>query len=274
MDKRLALKILLSIVIFLATCLIYSFIEPYFIKVNNIEIVDSDIPESFENKKIVFVADIHHGPFFSRKRVKKLVEQVNKLNPDIIILGGDYVHGSPQYILPCFEELQKLNAKIDKFGVIGNHDNWESTRLTEKGMKIARIKILENEAYWIFLSKDKIKIGGTEDLWTGFPDAEPTIKNTKKEDFVILVTHNPDYVEEIKTPNIDLILGGHNHGGQITLFGLYAPIMFSDYGQKYKSGIVETNNTKVVVTNGIGMVNLPLRFFARPEIVVLSLKRI
>lgn len=107
-----------------------------------------DVPSAFHGTRVVFVSDIHHGPYFSRDRVKNLVEKINALNPDIILLGGDYVHRSTKYIEPCFEELKKLNATA-KFAVLGNHDHWENAEFTRECMKNAGIEILDNKVAWI-----------------------------------------------------------------------------------------------------------------------------
>ncbi len=269
MKKRSFILIIVTVLFLL---LAYSLMEPYWLEVKSIDIIDQDIPKSFDGKKIVFVSDIHHGPYFSIERVNELVEKINGVNPDIIILGGDYVRQDSRYIAPVFEELKNLNATIGKFGVLGNHDHWEGAELTRQGMKNAGIKILDNNAEWISINGEKIKVGGVGDLWTDLQDMNPTINDTKEEDFVILVSHNPDYAEEIKTDKIDLVLSGHTHGGQVTLFGLWAPSIPSRYGQKYRTGIVDTKFTKVVISNGVGMVGLPVRFFARPEIIIIILK--
>lgn len=271
MKKRGIGGVIVGITATAVLLLIYSFIEPYFLEIKKIDLIEQDIPESFAGKKIVFVSDIHHGPYFSIERVNELVEKINGVNPDIIILGGDYVHQDSGYIAPVFEELKNLNATIGKFGVLGNHDHWEGAELTRQGMKNAGIKILDNNAEWISIG-EKIKVGGVGDLWTDLQDMNPTINDIKDGDFVILVSHNPDYVEEIKTKKIDLVLSGHTHGGQVTLFGLWAPSIPSRYGQKYRTGIVDTKFTKVVISNGVGMVGLPVRFFARPDIIIITLK--
>lgn len=272
MQKRYIIKILLSLIILVILFVIYSFIEPYWLQVEHINIIDRDIPKSFEGKKIVFISDIHHGGYFSIKRVARLVEKVNRLRPDIIILGGDYVYRDKKYIIPCFEELKKLKAAIGKFGVMGNHDHWQNVELTKQGMKNAGIVILDNQAEWTEINGHRIKIGGVGDLWEDSQDINPTIENTKEEDFVILVSHNPDYVEELVTHNIDLVLSGHTHGGQVTIFGLWAPLIPSRYGQKYRTGILDTEFTKVIITNGVGTIAPPVRFFARPEINVIVLR--
>ncbi|MGB9594408.1 MAG: metallophosphoesterase, partial [Anaerolineae bacterium] len=92
-------------------------------------------------------------------------------------------------------------------------------------------------------------------------------------DFVILLSHNPDYAERLITRDIDLMLSGHTHGGQVTLFGLWAAAVPSAYGQKYRGGFVRTEHTLVYVTTGVGTITPPVRFWARPEVVLITLER-
>jgi len=252
--------------------LAYIFVEPHWLAVREIDIVDEDIPEAFQGKRIVFVCDIHHGPYLSIERVRGLVNRVNGLDPDVIILGGDYVHREPKYIAPCFDELKNLRAMRGKFGVLGNHDHWEDAELTREGMEKAGITILDNRAEWISIGGQRIKIGGVGDMYEDVQDLTPTVEGTTEEDFVILVSHNPDYAEEITTRNVDVVLSGHTHGGQIPFFGLWAPLGPSRYGQKYRTGIVDTGFTKVIISNGVGTITPPVRFFARPDIIVITLK--
>lgn len=251
---------------------VYSFLEPFWLEEIVIKIIDDDIPQQFNNTKIIFISDLHHGPFFSYIRLTRLVERINNLKPDIILLGGDYVHRSPDYIEPCFEALKGLDAPFGVYGVLGNHDHWENADLTRQCMAEAGIHLIDNKAGWIEKNGARIKIGGVGDYLEDIQDLDPTISDVKNEDFVVLITHNPDYVEQVKTNVIDLVFAGHNHGGQITFFGLWAPRLPSKYGQKYRTGIVETVATKVVVSNGIGTITPPVRFFARPQIIMAVLE--
>jgi uncharacterized protein len=262
-----------SIIIFafLVVCVAYSFFEPYFIEEKITEVNDSDIPQSFVGKKIIFISDIHFGQFFTGERVAEVVRKVNELDPDIVILGGDYVYGDRKNIEPCFEELAKLKSKMGVFGVTGNHDEWEDHDLTVKSMKKAGITILNDRAEWLKIDEDKIKIAGIDWYSTDEPDIGPLIEDAGENDFVILVSHTPDFAEKLKTGKIDLMLSGHMHGGQVTFFGLWAPYLPSQNGQKYRTGVIKTDKTMVLVSNGIGNTLLPIRFFARPQINIVIL---
>ena len=253
-------------------CLAYGLIEPYFVEVSEIDYAKSDIPKAFDGKRIVFVSDIHYGLFYTKDRVSDIAKKVNDLTPDIVVFGGDYLSSDVKSAAPCFEELAKINAPLGKFGVMGNHDHWGHVKDVLGGMAYAEITPLDNKAEWINLDGERIKLGGVGDLWCDQQDIEPTIGDVTEKDFVILLSHNPDYAENMETDNVDLVLSGHTHGGQVTFFGLWAPYTNSGLGQKYMSGLIYLGNTKVYVSRGIGTVVLPIRFFARPEITVINLK--
>lgn len=252
---------------------IYLFVEPYWINIKQEDFVSNELPDAFDSFKIVFISDIHHGPFLSQKRVHKVVQKVNNQKADIILLGGDYVHRDLKYIKPCFEELSDLKSNYGIYGVYGNHDHWESVSLTKLYMDSANITNINNSSFWLKIKNDSIKIGGVGDMWEDRQLIDSTISDVTQDNFVLLVSHNPDYAEVMETNKIDLMLSGHTHGGQVSLFGLWAPILPSKYGQKYRTGMVDAPTTKVLISNGIGTITPPVRFCTRPQINVLILKR-
>ncbi|MBI9108290.1 MAG: metallophosphoesterase [Spirochaetales bacterium] len=107
MKKRKKLRVLLIVILIFG---IYSLLEPHLILTRTHQIKDKDVPEDFEDYKIVFITDIHHGPFFSRRRVERLIQSINEMSPDLVLLGGDYVHRSSEYIDPFFKEVSFVKA--------------------------------------------------------------------------------------------------------------------------------------------------------------------
>jgi predicted MPP superfamily phosphohydrolase len=279
--KRLFIIVVTGIIL-----LIYSSLETRWIKISNITIESPDVPISFNGIKIVFVSDIHHGSALSRERVKSLVQRINNLHPDIIILGGDYISIKEKYIKPVFEELRNLKSKYGIYGVMGNHDYFVNGDLTKKMMAQNGVKMCVNKSYWLKINRDSIKIGGVDDPEGSKPEIDSTIYDVHRKDFCILISHRPDYIEKIKSNLVDLTLSGHTHGGQVTFFGLWAPILPSDNGlwaslslsndtQKYRYGLIHPNpNMQSYISSGIGTRFPHFRFFCRPEIAVLVLKRI
>jgi predicted MPP superfamily phosphohydrolase len=249
----------------------YMYAETYWIETKEVVIESSQIPANFDGKKIVFLSDIHAGPFFSIQRVDNLVKQVNEMHPDIILLGGDYTDKDNSYITPVFKSLSNLSAPLGVYGVLGNTD---PQYLTLKAFGNSTITYIGNEGLWINDSGQGIRIGGVGDYNNGVQLEDKAIGNAQTQDFMVMVTHNPDYFPEVNESVVDLVLSGHTHGGQITFFGLWAPVVYSRYDQKYRTGVQEYNDTTLIVSNGVGTVVLPFRFFARPQIIVIKLKKI
>ncbi len=265
-------KISLAIIIIMTLFMSYSLIEPYWIQTEEIKIESNQIPAQFDGKKIVFISDVHMGswPFFDQKRTQDLVNQVNELHPDLILLGGDYVSDEPPYVNSSFTELSKLKAPLGVYCVLGNNDPRNESLAAIKNTNITYIG---NTGLWIEEHGAKIRVGGVGDIQTDTQDQDSAIGDANKSDFVMLVTHNPDFFPMLDKSKVDVMLSGHTHGGQITFFGLWAPVVHSQYGNKYRTGVIKENNSTLVVSNGIGTIMLPMRFFARPQIVVLDLKR-
>lgn len=234
---------------------------------------DPDLPEAFDGFRIVFLTDIHYNLYFSGKCLRRLVEQVNGMKPDLILLGGDYVDMSPRYIPGLFTELKALQVKVGMYGVLGNHDYHVGGEEMKVWMERAGIILLENDGKWLHRGKEKIKIGGVADCREAVPDLASILRDVGDRDFLLLLSHNPDFAEELDNRYVNLVLSGHTHGRQITLFNLWAPLTSSKYGQRYRQGLVVTLHTKVLISKGIGTVRLPFRFFARPEIWELILKK-
>jgi len=273
---------IIIIVGIVASFFVYAFLESYWLRVTRFDFQSPDVPEAFASKKIVFVSDLHLGFYFSNKRTKKLVEKINQLQPDIIIFGGDFIDRNIKYTEPRFDGLKDLRASLGKFGVLGNHDNAISAKAIGQEMKDAGIINLDNQAEWIWASSsdastsamEKIKIGGVGDLWTATQDLGPTLAGVNKQDFVILLSHDPDFITKFDSQDIDFVLSGHTHAGQLTLFGLwgFAPCR-SYHNQNLRYGLTNVNGHSIYISSGVGATILPLRFFARPEIVLVTLKR-
>lgn len=261
--------------------LCYMYLETRWLKVSRVTIESADIPAAFDGKRIVFVSDVHHGKYLSRARVKSLVEKINAEHPDLILMGGDYSYTNSNYIRSFFELFSEAHSKWGRFGVIGNHDNFVDGALTREMMRETGVYICDNRSYWIRYRGARIKIGGVGDLENEQQLPEKTIGDVRKKDFCILLVHQPAYIQRLTTDKVDLTLSGHTHGGQVTLFGLWAPILPTPNGlfswpnsvdQRYHYGLVKDGERQSYITSGVGTRFPPLRFFCRPEFVVLTLR--
>ena len=166
------------------------------------------------------------------------------------------------------------------YSVTGNHD-YSNHALVLEMIEKTGIRNLDNERTEIEKNGQKIIIAGVEDLWFGNPDAEMVLKDADKKDFVIFLSHNPDYFEEIgfnEKEKADITLSGHIHAGQASFFGLFSPFTGSvtRYGEKYRYGMKNFDEHKIYITSGLGgsVFGQYVRFFAQPEIVIVKLKKI
>lgn len=213
---------------------------------------------------IIFISDIQYdlfGRFFQHKLMKKLVKKINDLEPDLVLFGGDYIHHWSKYH-HVFDYLHEIKGR--KVGVLGNHDYIDIKKVMI-GCRYAEIELLVNETYTF---KD-ITIVGLDDLKQGKPSM-PQLEDG----FKLLLIHEPDDFESIiHKYKFDISLAGHLHGGQVTLFGQYAPILPTLYNQSYRYGLIKRLDQTIYVTSGLGgfVFGLPIRFFASPEIVQIEL---
>lgn len=263
-------KKVMTIIMILLAC--YVLFEPYWIQEKQIVFESADLPAAFDEKKVVYLTDIHHGPFFSLDRVRALEKRVNLMNPDLILLGGDYVHRDPKYIEPCFEALSKLKAPLGVYGVLGNHDHWEGAARCRLAMSGAGVGELDNTGVWLTKGQSRIRLCGVGDMFEDVQNQNVALESATSRDFVIMLSHSPDFFPISDHSKIDLMLSGHTHGGQVTLFGLWAPLIPSKYGQTYRTGVHHEGGSALIVSNGIGTITPPVRFFARPQIMVVTLK--
>jgi hypothetical protein len=258
--------------------ILWILIEAQVFRVRKTRIKNVKIPKCFNNFKIVFISDIHYGRFFRAKRLIKVVNRINRLNPDIVIIGGDYLDISvksnrnvSKYLEETFEILRKLESKLGVFTVLGNHDYFNRRESLLNEINSGYFKLLKNTEVSLNIERDSILLIGMDDLNKGNPKVNLLKESSNV--FTIAISHNPDFFSDYKNLiNYDLGISGHTHGGQVTFFGLYAPHTSSKYGQRYTKKIVHEENRDIVLTNGIGNGTLPIRFFAVPEIVEISLE--
>ena len=249
-------------IIILGILFVYALYEYRNIQTKHLNAKDFNQSHS-RNIRIVYLSDIQYdlkGMFFQNTLMKQIVSLINKENPDIVVFGGDYIHHKSTKV---FEYLKMIEAP--KIGIVGNHD-YKDLEGVIKGCQNSQIKLLINQTY----AFNNITFIGLDDLREGHPH----LPNLNPNDYHVLLIHDPDQFETLtNTHQFNVTLAGHLHGGQVTLFGKYAPILPSKYGQKYRYGFIKRNNSTLYVSSGLGgwVFGLPLRFFAKPEIVIIDL---
>lgn len=273
--KKRWVKIVLGVIVTSILSFGYAyFVEPNVVQTVEYTIVSDRLPEEFNETKIVWITDTHQDTRGSFNLTKKVQKIVKAQNPDLLLFGGDYSLANQQSLTRFFEGWRDISAPLGKFGILGNHDYWNPA-LVLSTMQDSDIWDLDNRSIWLTKGDARIKLAGVADLDMGRPNIAAMKYDCQPDDFVILLTHNPDlirYLGDTERKMIDLALAGHSHGGQVTLFGLYAPIKTTT--EQFRTGKVKPRDDEkltVITSNGIGTSGLPFRFFAPPQIVVVKL---
>ena len=145
--------------------------------------------------------------------------------------------------------------------------------LTRRALAENGLTELTNTGVWLERGGSRLRLCGVDDWATGRPDLRRALGDTRLGDACLLLSHNPDFVEHIRDPRVDLVLSGHTHGGQVVLPLIGAPVTASRYGQKYVHGLVQGPSARVYVSRGVGTIGPPVRFGCPPEVTLLTLRQ-
>lgn len=276
MKKRLRIAGWIFLLLFLAVLVAAAdaaLIEPRML-VNQKNSVESRNIE--ETVKIVFFSDTHFGRIYDPSHVEQLVGKINGNEPDLVIFGGDFfdVYWQDKDMLDLSYlsgELQKLKAKYGKYAVWGNRDRGGGAiRIYEQFMEDSGFTILKNNS--VLLKEADIRLTGLDDVLLGAPDYDVAAALDTQDEgyFHIAVIHEPDAAELLDAQSVDLVLSGHTHGGQIRLPVLTKKLLPPE-GRKYIKGEYQVGELRLIVSSGVGMTKLPLRFLDPPEIRVVTI---
>jgi predicted MPP superfamily phosphohydrolase len=253
---------------------VYAFgIEPHWIDITHETISLSTLPKSFIGTRIVHISDLHLGFYMDTDDLIELVLQIQQLQPDLLCFTGDLVDHDPAISLAAIPYLKKLQAPLGKFAVLGNHDYQRNAAVVTQSLTKGGFQVLNNSHRILRKHTDQIAIIGVEDQLMGQPNLAKACEGLSKT-CSILLSHCPDFAEEITSFPIGLQLSGHSHGGQVRL-PFVGHLMTPTYAKKYVEGLyqMEENELQVYVNRGIGTTILPVRFFCRPQISVIELKK-
>lgn len=258
------------VVIFLVASLgIYSTINALkFPQIKKLKVSIPALPAHLEGFTIAVLSDTHLCHLVRFGNFRRLIEELKKLNPDLVVHLGDYVETDAEYADNIHKVMQQINPKYGKFAVFGNHEFYDGMNKSKEIFDKSGFKVLRQET--ITLSND-LQITGIDDIHT----ADITEKDLKKvftkinpEKPTLVLSHQPLHYDLIAEYKIDLVLSGHTHAGQIFPFNWFVRSRYP-----YIYGFVKKRNTIFYITSGTFYWGPPMRLFTKSEVPVITLKR-
>ena len=239
--------------------------------VKRYNIHSEQLPEEFEGYSIAFISDIHYPSKFTHKRLGKIVGRLRREAPDVLLLGGDYVT-SNSYIEELFDSISSVKTTDGIYAVLGNHER-TNAGLVADAMWRNGVVLLADDTVRVEREGAAVYFVGIADSFKYDSTRVQPVEWVPDSLFTLLLCHTPDYAERSGT-SADLVLSGHTHGGQVSLFGIYTPVRNSAYGSKFLRGRNETSQgVTVITTNGVGTSRRKVRFCVPSEAVVVTLRR-
>lgn len=264
-----------TLAILLAVALLaWPFLEPLIPDVEQRTLRFADFPADIGQLRVVYVSDIHKGPFFSQGRVDNLVSRINAMNADLVLLGGDYASDSNGAV-DFFRTMPHIYARYGVYAVPGNHDRTvpeSNLNQLRSAMQAAGVTPLVNTVAPVRIGNRSIYLAGIDDVSCGHPELAAVASQVRKEDFVIFLCHSPAIITDaVKARDkngsqgwFDLALFGHTHGGQVALLG--SLLHDGNVPPEYTQGWFKHNRADMLVSRGVGTSGLPIRLLCTPQI--------
>lgn len=256
--------------IILAVCLsVYATWNAFHPVIKEITVHISNLPDAWQNKKIVHLSDVHLGHIYDANFLRTIIEQVNGIYPDMVVMTGDLFDGMDGSLQTLIEPLHTLQAPQGIYYVIGNHEIYLGidtilTAFRDTGVTMLRNEMISVEGLQV-VGLDYPPLGRREDIKTvmsrtrDFDASKPSI----------LLYHEPTYVEQAKEEGFNLMLSGHTHRGQIFPFEFLTFLIYGDYYY----GLHQDGNFSLYTSCGVGAWGTPMRTGNSPEIVVITLQK-
>ena len=259
--------ILIYCLLIIGLLLIYSYyIEPYNLIVKEYKIENKDLPKSFDGIKIIHFSDVHYGSTVDEKYLKKIVDLINKQNPDIVFFTGDFIDKRANLKESEIQNIKNILSEIEsplgKFAVNGNHDI-KHLETYKKIMNDNFIMLDNTEKLIYYKESTPISVVGLTDRSETKVDYE--ILDQDNTYYRFILAHEPDEFNKIKDYSFNILLSGHSHNGQVRLpliGAIYTPIGSKTYYDEY----YKIDNKEIYVSNGIGTFTLDIRFNSTPSI--------
>jgi uncharacterized protein len=249
-------------------------------KVVSIEIPLSRLPRSWDGFRIAQLSDLHYDDHFSVVPIRKAIDLVNGLQPDLVVVTGDFVTSpfagrrslqiqAAKAIEPCAQLVAQMRARFGILASLGNHDVATDAGHITDVLQSHGISVLRNRSVPLERDGGRLWLSGLDDVLEGKYDLKLALKGIPQAEPVVLLVHEPDFAGYVK--NVDLQLSGHSHGGQIRFPLVGAPVL-PVMGREYPRGLRRIGPLTLYTNVGIGTIWVPMRLNCPPEVTLITLR--
>ena len=249
-------------------------------KLVSIEVPLSRLAESWDGFRIAQLSDLHYDDHFSVVPLRKAIDLVNQLNPDLVVVTGDFITApfrdarrsvALRTIEPCAQLLSQIRARSGMVAALGNHDLQTGAAQVTAVLNSHNISVLRNRSLPLEREGQRLWLAGVDDVLEGKPDLDLALKGIPKAEPVVLLAHEPDWADHVARNPVDLQLSGHSHGGQIRFPLLGAPWL-PLLARKYPWGLRRIAHLTLYTNSGIGTIWVPVRLNCPPEVTLITLR--
>ncbi len=282
--RSLELKLIFALSVFFAVYVPARIIYDYYsVSIRTVEYVKKNLPPQLEGFKIVFISDVQADRYTDADRLGNYISKVNALKPDLVLMGGDVITSTPFFIDEAAKYIGSIKSKYGIYSCVGDHDNWayrnnyaRSLNEVESALDKHNVEMLDDTQKDININGAEIGVTFITNTYVEHINNEQLDSLTKYAgnfDLKILLTHQPrqKIVTKAVDYNYDLMLAGHTHGGQVTFLFPFINLTPTLIETKYVKGSFSFGRTLLIVTRGLGMSLVPMRYNSTPEITVIRL---
>jgi len=284
--KRIEAKaVLLILAFFILYVPVRVLIDYYAVSTRIIEYKDAKLPDALDYFRITFISDIQADAYTDASRLGKYIRRVNDTDPDLVLIGGDMITSTPDYINEAAEYVGKIKSKYGVYSCIGDHDNWayrndysRSLREVKGAMDKYNVEMYNNRNIELRIKNSTIGITFLTSTYVEHlkEDVLDSLVNAQNHpDLKIMLIHQPNIlaVQEAATSGYNLFLAGHTHGGQVTFLFPFINLTPTLIETRFVRGDFHFGNMLMIVTRGLGMSLVPMRYNSTPEITVIILRK-
>lgn len=248
------------------------------------EIKFANLPQGLDGLRIVQISDLHAGPMVQREQIERCRQLAEKEKPELLLITGDIVDSLPEEAQIVADAFRNFCAPLGSFAILGNHDYITNPEPIWRVLSGAGIHFLENRNVLISRNGDQLAIVGLQDsaanpkhrhifnnkMYGTGPQPTTATQGIPENIWRICINHRPGDWDLAKKTGAILTLSGHTHGGQVNLIpGISSALLLG----KYTHGLYKEGPYYLYVNRGLGVVALPIRIGALPEITVITLRK-